>query len=269
MFSATMPRAIADLAAQMLRSPVRAAVTPVASSAERIEQRLIRVDRHAKPAALVDVLRREAADRTLIFTRTKHGADKVVRYLTGTGIAASAIHGNKSQNQRERALAAFRNGEVRILVATDIAARGIDVEGISHVINFDLPNVPETYVHRIGRTGRAGAAGTAISLCDKEERAYVLDIERLIRKSIPASDRAAPASRLEAGTKPKIGRAPAGRPGKRQQARHAGTARKTGHKSRQHGGDSETAYSIGSVAFMRHPSSARAVASPRRNASPI
>ena len=269
MFSATMPRAIADLAAQMLRHPVTAAVTPVASSAELIEQRLIRVDRHAKPAALVDVLRREAADRTLIFTRTKHGADKVVRYLTGTGIAASAIHGNKSQNQRERALAAFRNGEVRILVATDIAARGIDVEGISHVINFDLPNVPETYVHRIGRTGRAGAAGTAISLCDKEERAYVLDIERLIRKSIPASDRAAPASRLEAGTKPKIGRAPAGRPGKRQQARHAGTARKTGHKSRQHGGDSETAYSIGSVAFMRHPSSARAVASPRRNASPI
>src|SRR5262249_1948785 len=136
-----------------------------------------------------DVLRREPVDRALVFTRTKHGADKVVRGLVKAGIAAEAIHGNKSQNQRNRVLAAFRNGDVRTLVATDIAARGIDVDGISHVVNFDLPNVPEPYVHRIGRTARAGAEGTAISLCDAEEVAFLRDIEKLIRLSIPATDR--------------------------------------------------------------------------------
>jgi ATP-dependent RNA helicase RhlE len=133
-------------------------------------------------------LRRESIDRALVFTRTKHGADKVVRGLATAGISAHAIHGNKSQNQRERVLAAFRKGEVLTLVATDIAARGIDVDGVSHVVNFDLPNVPETYVHRIGRTARAGAAGVAISLCDSEEAAYLRDIEKLIRMSIPATD---------------------------------------------------------------------------------
>jgi superfamily II DNA/RNA helicase len=133
----------------------------------------------------------------LIFTRTKHGADKVARNLARSGIAAEAIHGNKSQNQRERVLAAFRKGEVRTLVATDIAARGIDVDGISHVVNFDVPNVPETYVHRIGRTARAGAAGVAISLCDGEEMAFVRDIEKLIRISIPMSDRRSHPSRVE------------------------------------------------------------------------
>jgi ATP-dependent RNA helicase RhlE len=193
MFSATMPRAIAELAAQMLRDPVKVAVAPVASTAERVEQRVIRVDRAAKSALLVDVLRSEPIDRVLIFTRTKHGADKVVRGLVRAGLGAEAIHGNKSQNQRERVLAAFRKGEVRILVATDIAARGIDVDGISHVVNFDLPNVPETYVHRIGRTARAGAEGVAISLCDGEEMALLRDIEKLIRMPIPMSDkRAAP-----------------------------------------------------------------------------
>ncbi|HEY1980044.1 MAG TPA: DEAD/DEAH box helicase, partial [Xanthobacteraceae bacterium] len=156
MFSATMPRAIADLAAQMLRDPAKVAVAPVATTAERIEQRIIHVDRAAKPAILVEVLRSETIDRVLVFTRTKHGADKVTRRLVEAGISAEAIHGNKSQGQRERALAAFRSGKVRTLVATDIAARGIDVDGISHVVNFDLPNVPETYVHRIGRTARAG-----------------------------------------------------------------------------------------------------------------
>ena len=192
MFSATMPRAIADLAAHMLRDPVKVAVTPAASTVERVEQRVIRVDRSAKPAILVDVLRRETIDRALIFTRTKHGADKVVRGLVKAGIGAEAIHGNKSQNQRERVLAAFRKGKVRILVATDIAARGIDVDGISHVVNFDLPNVPETYVHRIGRTARAGAEGIAISLCDGEEVAFLRDIEKLIRMTIPVSDSAQP-----------------------------------------------------------------------------
>ena len=197
MFSATMPRAIAELAAQMLRDPVKVAVAPVASTVERVEQRIIRVDRAAKPAILVDVLRDEAIDRALIFTRTKHGADKVVRGLLRAGIAAEAIHGNKSQNQRERVLAAFRKGTVRTLVATDIAARGIDVDGISHVVNFDLPNVPETYVHRIGRTARAGAEGVAISLCDGEEVAYLRDIEKLIRMSIAISDRRAQPGRSE------------------------------------------------------------------------
>jgi superfamily II DNA/RNA helicase len=183
-----MPREIAALAAQMLRDPAKVAVTPAASTVERVEQRIIHVDRAAKPAVLAEILRDEPIDRTLVFTRTKHGADKVVRGLAKAGISAHAIHGNKSQNQRERVLAAFRKGQVLTLVATDIAARGIDVDGISHVVNFDLPNVPETYVHRIGRTARAGAAGVAISLCDAEEAAYLRDIEKLIRMSIPATD---------------------------------------------------------------------------------
>jgi ATP-dependent RNA helicase RhlE len=191
MFSATMPRAIAELAAHMLRDPIKVAVAPEAATADRVEQRIIRVDRPAKPAILIDVLRRETIDRCLIFTRTKHGADKVARNLRHAGIAADAIHGNKSQGQRERVLAAFRKGEVRTLVATDIAARGIDVDGISHVVNYDVPNVPETYVHRIGRTARAGAEGIAISLCDGEEMAFLRDIEKLIRVSIPMSDRRA------------------------------------------------------------------------------
>ena len=158
-FSATMPKDIAELAEQMLRDPARVAVTPVASTVERITQRIIQVDFAAKPAFLAQLLKQERVDRALIFTRTKHGADKVVKGLAKAGIAANAIHGNKSQNHRERVLAAFRTGEIRTLVATDIAARGIDVDGISHVVNFDLPNVPETYVHRIGRTARAGADG--------------------------------------------------------------------------------------------------------------
>jgi superfamily II DNA/RNA helicase len=140
---------------------------------------------------LVEVLKAESIDRALIFTRTKHGADKVVRGLVKAGVAAQAIHGNKSQNQRERVLKDFRVGRVRTLVATDIAARGIDVDGISHVINYDLPNIPESYVHRIGRTARAGAAGAAISFCDAEEAAFLRDIEKLIRMAIPATDRRA------------------------------------------------------------------------------
>jgi len=189
LFSATMPRAIAELADQMLRNPAKVTVTPVASTVDRVEQRVIRVDRAAKTAVLVDILKRETFDRALIFTRTKHGADRVVRSLVQAGVPAQAIHGNKSQNQRDRVLAGFRSGEVRTLVATDIAARGIDVDGISHVVNFDLPNVPETYVHRIGRTARAGAEGLAISLCDSEEVAFLRDIETLIRLKIPVIDR--------------------------------------------------------------------------------
>ena len=186
-FSATMPAAIAELAGAMLRDPARVAVTPAASTVERVQQRIIHVDHAGKPAMLADVLKRETIDRALVFTRTKHGADKVVRGLARDGITAEAIHGNKSQGQRERVLAAFRAGKVRTLVATDIAARGIDVDGISHVVNYDLPNIPETYVHRIGRTARAGADGIAISLCTADEAPFLRDIERLIRIAIPAT----------------------------------------------------------------------------------
>ena len=188
-FSATMPAEIAALASEMLHNPVEVAVTPAATTVERIAQRLIHVDRAGKGALLAEVLRQEDVGRTLVFTRTKRGADRVVRGLAQAGLPAAAIHGNKSQSQRERVLAAFRGGEVRTLVATDIAARGIDVEGITHVVNYDLPNVPESYVHRIGRTARAGADGAAISFCDAEERAYLRDIEKLIRMTIPATDR--------------------------------------------------------------------------------
>ena len=187
-FSATMPPPIEELGRIMLRDPARVAVTPPASTVERIAQRVVHVDKAGKANLLADLLKSEPIDRAIVFTRTKHGADRVVRQLSQAGLAAEAIHGNKSQGQRERALAAFRNGKVKTLIATDIAARGIDVDGITHVINYDLPNVPESYVHRIGRTARAGADGIAISFCDNEERAYLRDIERLIRMALPATD---------------------------------------------------------------------------------
>ncbi len=189
-FSATMPKDIAELADAMLRDPARVAVTPVSSTVERIAQRVIQVDHSTKPTWLAQLLTQEPVDRALVFTRTKHGADKVVKGLARAGIRADAIHGNKSQNYRERVLSAFRSGEIRTLVATDIAARGIDIDGISHVVNFDLPNVPETYVHRIGRTARAGAEGVAISLVSGgEELGYLRDIEKLIRIGLPREDR--------------------------------------------------------------------------------
>jgi ATP-dependent RNA helicase RhlE len=195
-FSATMPKDIAELAEAMLRDPARVAVTPAASTVDRITQRIIQLDHSAKPAFLAQLLKQEPVTRALVFTRTKHGADKVVKSLARSGIPADAIHGNKSQNHRERVLAAFRSGDIRTLVATDIAARGIDVDGVSHVVNFDLPNVPETYVHRIGRTARAGAEGIAISLvAGAEELAYLRDIEKLIRIALPKEDRRTPGHR--------------------------------------------------------------------------
>jgi len=184
-FSATMPKTISSLADDFLSDPVKVAVAPVATTAERVDQSVMFVPTSQKPALLQSLLRDRAIDRVLVFTRTKHGADRVVRQLEQAGIEAAAIHGNKSQSQRERALNAFRAGKCRVLIATDIAARGIDVEGVSHVINFDLPNVPESYVHRIGRTARAGAAGIAISFCNGEERAYLRDIEKLTRIQVP------------------------------------------------------------------------------------
>jgi ATP-dependent RNA helicase RhlE len=252
LFSATMPHAIAELAGQMLRDPVKVTVTPAASTVERVEQRVVRVDRAGKPAALIDLLRSETIDRALVFTRTNHGADKVVRGLVNAGIAAEAIHGNKSQNQRERVLAAFRKGTIRILVATDIAARGIDVDGITHVVNFDVPNVPETYVHRIGRTARAGAAGIAISLCDGEEMAFLRDIEKLIRISIPVSDRRTPGQR----SAPPPVRSPAAVDTARQRHHRGG---RNGRRSGHHGKPSDATQGIESVAFLNR------TARPRRD----
>jgi ATP-dependent RNA helicase RhlE len=188
LFSATMPQAIRQLVQNMLKAPVEVAVTPVASTAGTITQGVYHVAREEKRALLESVLSDAAVARALVFTRTKRGADRIAKQLAGARIGAVAIHGNKSQNARERALSSFKEGTTRVLVATDIAARGLDVDGISHVINYDLPNVPESYVHRIGRTGRAGADGFAVSFCDAEERKLLRDIERLIRKNIPVCD---------------------------------------------------------------------------------
>ncbi len=184
LFSATMPRAIAALAEDYLDDPVKVSVAPAATTAERIDQGVVFVPSDRKRDLLAAMLRDPAFARVLVFTRTKHGADRVVRHLASAGIDAAAIHGNKSQPQRERALAGFRDGQARVLIATDIAARGIDVDGISHVINFELPNVPEDYVHRIGRTARAGATGIAIAFCSDEERPYLRDIEKLTRSPL-------------------------------------------------------------------------------------
>jgi ATP-dependent RNA helicase RhlE len=190
-FSATMPTAILGLADAFLTDPVRVAVAPAATTAERVTQGVMFSRQDGKQALLAAVLKDPAIARVLVFTRTKHGADRVVKHLARVGFEASAIHGNKSQAQRERALGAFRAGKSRVLVATDIAARGIDVEGVTHVINFDVPNLPESYVHRIGRTARAGAAGIAISFCAPDERPYLRDIEKLTR--LPISVLALPA----------------------------------------------------------------------------
>jgi ATP-dependent RNA helicase RhlE len=184
LFSATMPPDIAKLAAEILRNPARIDASPAKVTVDRIDQRVYFIAARAKRDLLVELLADPAMDRVLVFTRTKHGADKVCKLLRHAGLAVEAIHGNKAQNARVRALEAFRSGQARVLVATDIAARGIDVAGISHVINYELPNEPGSYVHRIGRTARAGAGGTALSFCDASERAYLKDIERLTRVSL-------------------------------------------------------------------------------------
>ena len=184
-FSATMPPEISRLADTILDNPVRVAVTPVSSTVEKVEQGIYFVEKENKPSLLLHILQDSNIKSALVFTRTKHGADKVVKMLNRANIEAEAIHGEKSQNARQRALSLFKNGDLRVLVATDIASRGIDINDLSHVINFELPNIPETYVHRIGRTGRAGASGIALSFCDAEERAYLKDINKLIGKSVP------------------------------------------------------------------------------------
>ncbi len=185
LFSATMPDEIERLSKDILIDPLKVEVTPVASTVERIVQSLYFVERPEKRHLLVKLLRRPEYTRTLVFTRTKHGANKVVEWLHKSGIGAAAIHGNKSQSARERALDLFIRGDNPVLVATDIAARGLDIDEVSHVIQYDLPNEPETYVHRIGRTARAGADGSAVSFCEMEERPYLVDIERLTRQHVP------------------------------------------------------------------------------------
>lgn len=187
-FSATMPPAIVKLSASILHHPKKVEVTPVSSTADTVQQYIYYVDKGNKPALLLDVLKDRNIKTALVFTRTKHGADKVVRILTKNHIKAEAIHGNKSQNARQNALANFKAQSTRVLVATDIAARGIDVDDLEFVINFEVPNISETYVHRIGRTGRAGANGTALTFCDAEERAFLKDIEKLIGKKISVVD---------------------------------------------------------------------------------
>jgi ATP-dependent RNA helicase RhlE len=212
LFSATMPREIAGLASDLLRDPLEVSVAPVATTAERVAQRVILVDTAAKRDVLTELMKDEAVERAIVFTRTKHGADRVARHLEAAGVGAQAIHGNKSQNQRIRALEGFRNGATRVLVATDIAARGIDVDGVTHVVNFELPDVPESYVHRIGRTARAGASGQAISLCDNEERGLLRQIEKLTRQIVPSIDRRSPAGQRPEAT-------PEGAPARRGQRR--------------------------------------------------
>ncbi len=188
-FSATMPPEIRRLAKQLLHDPAEVAVAPVSVTADGVaDQRVLFVDKANKRRLALEVLADASVERALLFSRTKHGANRIVRELERGGVVAAAIHGNKSQGARVRALDAFRAGELRVLVATDLAARGIDVDGVTHIINYDLPNVPETYVHRVGRTGRAGATGTAISFCDREERAYLADIERLIGRELERVD---------------------------------------------------------------------------------
>jgi ATP-dependent RNA helicase RhlE len=185
LFSATVPPPIVKLAEAFLRNPAKIEVTPEVVTVELVDQQVMFVERSDKRDLLVHILRRAEVERALVFTRTKHGANRLARQLEQAGIVAEAIHGNKSQNARTRALSRFKDGEARVLVATDVAARGLDVFGISHVINFDLPNEPESYVHRVGRTGRAGHRGVAISFCDSEEGDYLRDIERLTGETIP------------------------------------------------------------------------------------
>ena len=227
-FSATMPKTIAELGNKFLNDPIRVSVAPQSTTAERVRQYVTFVEQREKQTLLTLKLKSEDIDRALVFTRTKHGADRVVRGLKGAGIEAAAIHGNKSQGQRTNALEQFRAGKIKILVATDIAARGIDVPGVSHVFNFELPNVPEQYVHRIGRTARAGAEGVAMSFCAGDERAYLKDIERTTRvkpqvEKLPEGFREAvanlppPAKKSNSQMKQERGRpgarGPGGRPG--------------------------------------------------------
>ncbi len=223
LFSATMPADIRELADAILRQPVSVRVQAASMAADTVQQSVYFVEKASKPAMLEHFISNNAITRALVFTRTKHGADRVARHLSRAGISAEAIHGNKSQNARTRAMNKFKSSAPPVLVATDIAARGLDIDEISHVINYDLPNEPETYVHRIGRTGRAGASGLAVSFCGSDERPYLKDIERLIRKPIPISP-----------DKPKLPEPPAQPMDRQPRSRHEAHPRRVAASSPQH-----------------------------------
>ncbi len=274
-FSATMPREITDLAARLLNDPIRVEVTPVATTVDKIDQRVIYVPSADKRHLLVDMLDNDAGmDRVIVFTRTKHGANKVAEHLMKANIGAAAIHGNKSQSARQAALEGFRAGSVRVLVATDLAARGIDVDGISHVVNYELPNVPESYVHRIGRTARAGASGIAIAFCDLgEERIFLRDIEKLIRKPLttvvaqtpirrPVSDAPPPAAQ-----RPQ--RPPAAKPFAKPQAKRPPLAKHDEPRHREDHPRQERTPRDGQARPAAAPRDAARNTAPRRAAAPF
>jgi len=231
LFSATMPTEIVKLSRRILDDPVRVEVTPSASTVEKVRQAVLFVEKADKRRLLSEVLTSPGIRRALVFTRTKHGANRVVKHLLRDGHSAVAIHGNKSQRARERALRNFKDGSIRVLVATDIAARGIDVEAVTHVVNLDLPNVPEQYVHRIGRTARAGAGGMALSFCDREEIAYLLDIEQLIRQEIPVVQQHPYRGEFDRNT-PATERPPEDQPRKKSRNRWGGRGGWRGHGKR-------------------------------------
>lgn len=232
LFSATMPADIQDLADRILINPVRVEVTPQATTVEKITQSVYFVEKNDKRPLLEHLLQDKSIRRVLVFTRTKHGANKLVQQLERANIGAEAIHGNKSQSAREKALENFKNGRTRVLVATDIAARGIDVDDVTHVINYDLPNIPESYVHRIGRTARAGASGVAYSFCDYEEREFLRDVEKLIRLRVPVVTDHPWASTVTAATQPAKRPAPQGYQGRTNSNQSRGGSGRSGSGSR-------------------------------------
>jgi len=246
-FSATMPPEIRSLTQQLLHNPAVVSVDPVSSTAEAVEQRLYFVDRPNKRRLLVDLLKGTDHTRTLVFTRTKHGANQLTQHLQKAGVQAAAIHGNKSQGARVRALEGFRGNSIAVLVATDVAARGIDVEGVSHVVNYDLPNVPETYVHRIGRTGRAGRSGIALSFCNTEERPFLVDIERLIGRHVDrVEEHAYPPSDAPPGLTDLKGKGSAAKPQQKPQSNQpSGHRPKSRPRPRRGGGRKPTSHSVG------------------------
>jgi ATP-dependent RNA helicase RhlE len=263
-FSATMPKEIAGLASALLTNPVRVEVAAVATTVEKVNQNVIHVDPGKKLSLLTELLKDNNMTRTLVFTRTKHGADKVMKGLSAAGFTAAAIHGNKSQANREKALAGFKQGKILVLVATDIAARGIDVDAVSHVVNYDLPYVPESYVHRIGRTARAGAEGTAIALCTPEERGLLRDIERTIRQAVPVMEHTLGLANVQLGQpdrhkqtqRPAQGakrphRGQGGAPKKREWNPVAGEKPQGENRNRNHGGGNRPHGAAGAQAPKR------------------
>jgi ATP-dependent RNA helicase RhlE len=209
LFSATMPKEIVELANSILTNPVRVEVTPPATTAQTVKQSIYFVEKDDKRALLIGILQDRSIERLLVFTRTKYGADKLARAISKCGIKAEAIHGDKAQNARQKALMGFKDKKIRVLVATDIAARGIDIDDLTHMLNFEIPNIPETYVHRIGRTGRAGAEGIAISFCQEDERPYLKDIHKVIGFEIPVVEHESLSSKVPIAAKPVQNQAPA------------------------------------------------------------